>query len=169
MKKLTILSIFMLCALPVFGQKMTKEEKAAAAQLRYEAALESINTRSFVLVPSEWTDSEGEVVPNDNNSIFLSCEGDQVFGQGVSVTDNNNDNVAEVTTYDVIVDKKGNVKLIMVINGRMWKGTYRITMRKGDNQADVIFDPSGSGTTRRFHGPIVPLVGASYNKHSHPI
>ena len=169
MKRLVILTIFALCALPLFGQKMTKEERAAAAQVRYDAALESINSRTFVLVPSEWTDPDGEVVSNDNNSIFLSVEGDDIFGQGRCVTDNNNDNVAEATKYDVTVDKKGNVKLTMTVSGRMWKGTYKITMRKGDNLADVIFDPGGSGTTRRFHGPIVPLVGASYNKHSHPM
>ena len=169
MKKLVILSIFALCALPLFGQKMTKEEKAAAANARDELALASINAKSFVLVPSEWTDPDGEVISNDNNSIFLSVEGDQVFGQGRTITDNNNDNVGEATKYDVTVDKKGNVKLTMIVSGRMWKGTYKISMRNGDNQADVIFTPSGSGTTRRFHGPIVPVAGADYNKRSNPI
>lgn len=169
MKKLIILTLFACCALPLFGQKMTKEEKAAAAQARYEAALEAMNTRAFVLVPSEWTDPDGEVQSNDNNSIFLSVEGEEVFGQGRCVTDNNQDNVAETTRYEVNVDKKGNVKLIMVVSGRMWKGTYTINMRKGDNQADVIFNPGGSGTTRRFHGPVVPQVGASYTKHAHPV
>ena len=169
MKKLVILSIFALCALPLFGQKMTKEEKAAAANARYELALASMNAKSFVLVPSEWTDPDGEVISNDNNSIFLSVEGDKVFGQGRTITDNNNDNVGEATKYDVTVDKKGNVKLTMIVSGRMWKGTYKISMRNGDNQADVIFTPSGSGTTRRFHGPIVPVAGADYNKRSNPI
>lgn len=169
MKKLVILALFACCALPLFGQKMTKEERAAAAQARYEVALAAINAKAFVLVPSEWTDPDGEVQSNDNNSIFLSVEGEQIFGQGRCITDNNQDNVAEATKYEVIVDKKGNVKLIMVVQGRMWKGTYTINMRKGDNQADVIFNPGGSGTTRRFHGPIVPLGEASYNKHAHPV
>ena len=169
MKKLLFIVAFALCVLPLFGQKMTKEEKAAAANARYELALASINAKSFVLVPSEWTDPDGEVISNDNNSIFLSVEGDQIFGQGRTITDNNNDNVGEATKYDVTVDKKGNVKLTMIVSGRMWKGTYKISMRNGDNQADVIFTPSGSGTTRRFHGPIVPVAGADYNKRSNPI
>ena len=52
---------------------------------------------------------------------------------------------------------------------RRWKGSYKISMRKGDNVADVIFTPGGNGTTRRFRGPIVPLAQANYNKRANPI
>jgi hypothetical protein len=169
MRKVAILALFAICALPLFGQKMTKEERAAAAKGRYEAAMTAINEKAFVLVPSEYTDPDGEVLSNDNNSVFLSYEKENAFGQGRCVTDNTNDNIGEVTKYDVVVDKKGNVKITMIVSGRMWKGTYKISMRNGDNEADVIFTPNGSGTTRRFHGPIVPMGAASYNKHAHPI
>lgn len=168
MKKLFFIASFALCALPLFGQKMTKEERAAAAQARYEAALESIQARTFVIIPSEYMTADGEAVSNIDNSVFLSSEGEKVFGQGTCVTDNKYDNVGEATTYEVNVDKKGNVKLTMVVSGRMWRGTYKITMRRGDNVADVIFNPA-SGTTRRFTGPVTPVAGSGYNKRTHPM
>ena len=169
MKKLVLIAAFVLCALPLFGQKLSKEEKAAEAQARYESALAALNAKAWVLVPSEYTNPDGEVESNDNNSFFLSYEGENVFGYGRFITDNGENNIGEATKYEVNVDKKGNVKVIMSVLGRRWKGTYKISMRKGDNVADVIFTPGGNGTTRRFRGPIVPLAQASYNKRANPI
>lgn len=168
MKRILFIVAFALCALPLFGQKMTKEEKAAAAKVRYEAALESINAKTFVIIPSEYMTADGEAVSNIDNNVFLSVEGEQAFGQGHCVTDNKYDNVADISSYDVKVDKKGNVKITMVVSGRMWRGTYKISLRNGDNAADVIFNPA-SGTTRRFSGPVTPVVGSDYNKRTHPI
>ena len=169
MKRILLLAALALCALPLLGQKLSKEERAAAGQARYDAALAAINAKTWVLVPSEYTNPDGEMETNDDNSVFLSFEGGNVFGQGRCVTDNTQNNIGEATKYDVNVDKKCNVKITMIVSGRMWRGTYKISMRKGDNEADVIFNPGGSGTTRRFHGPIVPLAGADYNKVSNPI
>ena len=169
MRKLVLIAALTLCALPLLGQKLSKEERAAAGQARYDAALAAINAKTWVLVPSEYTNPDGEMETNDDNSVFLSSEGDNVFGQGRCVTDNTQNNIGEATKYEVNVDKKGNVKITMIVSGRMWRGTYKISMRKGDNEADVIFNPGGSGTTRRFHGPIVPLAGADYNKRANPI
>ena len=169
MKKLALLAALTLCALPLLGQKLSKEEKAAQAQARYEAAVAALNAQAWVMVPSEYTTPDGETESNDNNNNFLSFEGDHVFGCARFITDNGENNIAEATKYEVNVDKKGNVKVTMTIQGRMWKGTYKISMRKGDNEADVIFNPGGQGTTRRFRGPIVPLAQASYNKRANPI
>lgn len=169
MKKLALIAALTLCALPLLGQKLSKEEKAAQAQERYDAAMAAINAKAWVLVPSEYTTPEGDVESNDNNNYFLSYEGENVFGCGRFITDNGENNIGEATKYEVNVDKKGNVKITMTVSGRMWKGTYKISMRKGDNEVDVIFNPGGQGTTRRFHGPIVPLANASYNKRANPI
>ncbi len=170
MKKLAIIAAaLVLCALPLLGQKLSKEEKAAQGQERYDAAVAAINAKAWVLVPSEYTNPDGEVVSNDDNSFFLSFEGENVFACGRFITDNIENNIGDVTKYEVNVDKKGNVKVIMSVLGRRWKGTYKISMRKGDNEADVIFNPGGSGTTRRFRGPIVPLAEANYNKRANPI
>lgn len=169
MKKLAIIIAAMLCVLPLSAQKMSKEEKAAAAKLAYEAALQSINERTWVIVPEMYTLSDGSFEQVSDISIFLSFEGDKAICQGSIVGGNNSQGyLAEATEYDVKVDKKGNIKLRMVLTGRMWKGTYTISVRKQSNNADVIFNPT-SGDTKKFSGPIVPLVGANYNKRSNPL
>lgn len=58
------------------------------------------------------------------------------------------------------------MKLRIVVNGRMLKGTYIISMRGDSNEADAIFTPQ-SGPTRKFSGPIMPL-SASYDKGAKP-
>ena len=169
MKKVfAILTLSVLFLSPLFAQKASKEEKAAAAKLSYEEALQSINDRKWVIVPSSYQLESGDIQTNSDNDIFLSYEGTAAFSQGKVVCSNDKTNTAEVVSYDVTVDKKGNVKVLMVVQGRMWKGTYKITMRNKGNLADVIFTQP-SGPTLRFSGPVVPLVGASYNKRSNPI
>jgi len=155
-------------ALPSFAQKMSKEEKAAAAKASYEAALAAINAKAWVLIPSSYQLEDGSMESNDNNDIFLSYEGENAFSQGAVVCGNGNTNIGEASSYDVTVDKKGNIKLLMVISGRMWRGTYKISIKNSSNQADVIFTQQ-SGPTLRFQGPVIPLAEASYNKRSNPI
>lgn len=157
----------MLMVLPSFAQKQSKAEKEAAEKLAYEAALESINNKTWVLVPDTYALSNGDFETNIDNSNFLSCEKGDCFSQGAIVCDNSFTNVSTPSEYVVEVNKKGNVTLRIVVNGNYWKGTYKITMRAGNNKADVIFNPI-KGTTRRFSGPIVPLAGASYNKRANP-
>lgn len=157
----------MLMVVPSFAQKMSKAEKAAAAKLAYDAALESFNNKTWVIVPDSYALSNGDFENNIDNGNFLSCENGDCFSQGAIVCDNGYTNVSTPSEYVVDVDKKGNVTVRVVVNGNYWKGTYKITMRNGGNKADVIFNPS-NGTTRRFSGPVVPLAGANYNKRANP-
>ena len=158
-----------LCILPLSAQKMTKEEKAAAAKLQYEAALQSINEKTWVLVPQQYTLSDGSLEMNSDEAIFISFEKDNAICQGSIVGGNNSQGyLAEATAYDVSVDKKGNIKLKKIVSGRMWKGTYSISIRNHSNYAEVIYNPI-SGETKRFSGQLVPLVGATYTKRSNPI
>ena len=157
----------MLMVVPSFAQKMSKAEKAAAAKLAYDAALESFNNKTWVIVPDSYALSNGDFENNIDNGNFLSCENGDCFSQGAIVCDNGYTNVSTPSEYVVDVDKKGNVTVRIVVNGNYWKGTYKITMRNGGNKADVIFNPS-NGTTRRFSGPVVPLAGANYNKRANP-
>lgn len=169
MKKIAIILAAMLCVLPLSAQKMSKEEKAAAAQLAYESALQSINEKSWVLVPQQYVLSDGSFDQCSDISIFISMENGQAICQGSIVGGNNSQGyLAEATTYDVTVDKKGNIRLKMVVSGRMWKGTYTISVRKNSNYAEVIYNPI-TGDAKKFSGPIVPVVGATYNKRSNPI
>ncbi len=170
MKKLLLVLLAVAISLPAFSQKLSKEEKAARAKAAYEAAVEAINARAWVLVPANFTFSDGTMTDNTNNDNFLSCEGKNLFAQGKNVCDNNYTNLLTDSTYDVKVDKKGNVRMRIVVSGRMMGGTatYTVSMRSTGNNADVIFT-QGSGRTIKFSGPIVPLKGASYNKRSNPM
>ena len=161
MRKFLLILVAAMLVVPAF-------EKAAAAKLAYEAALESINNKTWVLVPEYYTTQSGEFESNSNNDNFLSCEGGDCFSQGYICCDNDKTNIATPTEYEVKIDKKGNVKLRIVVAGRFWRGTYSITMKNNGNMADVTFNPT-DGKTRKFTGPIVPQAGASYNKRSNPI
>ncbi|MBQ7643716.1 MAG: hypothetical protein IJS84_01670, partial [Spirochaetales bacterium] len=79
-------------------------------------------------------------------------------------------NIAEVKEYEMLKDKKGNLKTIVIrVQGRHIQGTYKISMPKVDNGnvVDVIFTPS-SGATRKFQGPVVPSRVAGFYKKSNP-
>lgn len=167
MKKSLLILMAMMMVVPSFAQKMTKAEKEAAAKLAYEAALESINNKTWVIVPDTYATSDGDFETNIDNSNFLSCENGDCFSQGSIVCDNGYTNVSTPSEYEMTTDKKGNITLRVVVNGNYWKGTYKISIRNNGNKADVIFNPV-KGTTRRFSGPLVPLAGASYNKRANP-
>lgn len=168
MKKITLIAFLFILVIPAWGQRMTKEEKAALAKAAYETAVKCINEKSFVIVPATYTDKDGVMESNSENTNFISCESGQIFTQGTIVCDNKYTNVADATEYTPTLDKKGNLKLRIVVNGRMIKGTYVISMKANTNVADVIFTPA-SGTTRKFTGPVTPLTGSSYYKRSNPM
>lgn len=170
MKKILI-TLFAFCILmPLYGQKLSKEEKAAAAKAANAAALDAVKAKAFVLVPTTYTSdaSEGTISDNIDISNFFSCEGENCFAQGIICCGNGYTNICQPTEYSVNVDKKGNLKLRIVVSGRMLKGTYTFSMRNNSNHADVIFSPQ-NGTTRKFSGPVVPLKDAKYNKRSNPM
>lgn len=170
MKKTLLILLILFTVTPIISvaQKQTKEEKAAIARAAYDVAVKCVDAKDFVIVPSSYTDKEGMIEANTDNSNFLSFETKKLFLQGDIVCDNRYTNIAEATEYIPSFDKKGNLRLRIVVMGRMVKGTYIISMRSNDNMADVIFTPQ-SGVTRKFSGPIVPLNAANYNKRSNPM
>ncbi len=170
MKKIISLAFMMLLAVaPVFAQKLSKEEKAARAKAQYESAVQCIEGRNFVIVPTQYMDSDNVLQTNNDNARFFSCEGKQFFIQGaICGGDNNTPYVAEDTEYTVTKDKKGNIKLRILVNGRKVRGTYTISVRTSGNFADVIYTPP-TGSVRKFSGPLVPVKEANYNKRSNPM
>ena len=170
MKKILSLALVMLFAIaPVFAQKLSKEEKAALAKAQYESAVKCIEGRNFVIVPTQYMDSDNVLQTNNDNSRFFSCEGKQFFIQGaICGGDNTTPYVAEDTEYTVKFDKKGNVKVRIMLLGRKVRGTYTISVRTSGNIADVIYTPP-TGTVRKFSGPLVSVKEASYNKRSNPM
>ena len=169
MKKIILVVLAMVLALPSFAQKLSKEEKAAMAKAQYEAAVTALNAKAWVLVPSQYQKSDGTLESNVDPAIFVACEGDKMTVQGYICGGSNNQGyLVEFKDYTPTVDKKGNLKMRLVVNGRMMRGIYQITMRNNTNVADVIFTPNGK-SPMKFQGPIVPLAGANYYKRSNPM
>ena len=169
MKKIILVMLAMVLALPSFAQKLSKEEKAAMAKALNQSAVDAINAKAWVLVPSQYQKSDGTLESNIDNAVFVSCEGDKMIVQGSIVGGSNNQGyLVEFKDYTPTIDKKGNLKMRLVVNGRMMRGTYQITMRNNTNVADVIYTPSGKSPIK-FQGPIVPLKGANYYKRSNPM
>lgn len=169
MKKIIVIMLALLVAVPSMAQKLSKEEKAAMAKALNQSAVDAINAKAWVLVPSQYQKSDGTLESNIDNAIFISYEGDKMLVQGNIVGGNNSRGyLVEAKEYNPTIDKKGGLKMRLVVNGRMMRGTYQITMRNNTNVADVIFTPSGKSPIK-FQGPIVPLKGANYYKRSNPM
>jgi len=170
MKKILILALALVFALPSFAQKLTKEEKAAQQKALYETMVKALEENDWAIVPSSYTDSDGISEQLTDNGIFISYEKKNMFMQGLRVCGNSYTNIAEVKDIEFNKDKKGNIKNVIIrVQGRHIQGTYKITLPKVDNGniVDVIFTPS-SGTTRKFQGPLVPSKVAGFYKKSNP-
>lgn len=169
MKKTIIISLTVLLSLPMLAQRMTKQEREAAGKAAYEIALKNIEQRSFVIVPTTYTNiSDNSIEDNTDIANFFSVEGENLFAQGSMICGNSHTNILEASEYSVKVDKKGNIKMRIVVNGRMMNGIYTISIRNNTDIADVIFAPN-SGSTRKFTGPVLPLNASYYNKRSNPM
>lgn len=167
MRKFTAILAMIFVALPLFGQKMTKEEKKAAQKAAHDEAVEAIQLKSFVIVPTSYQTVDGNVESLNTNEIFLSVEGDKMYSQGM-IGGTAAANVAEATEYDVNIGKKGDVKINIKVLGRFWKGSYTIKMRKDSNEADIMYNKPNSPTLR-LTGNIVPLAKADIFRRSNPM
>ncbi|MBE6244379.1 MAG: DUF4251 domain-containing protein [Bacteroidales bacterium] len=170
MKRFLILAAALMMVLPSFAQKLSKEEKAAQQKALYETMVKALEEKDWAIVPTSYIDADGVDNQLTDNSIFISYEKTNMFMQGARVCGNSYTNIAEVKEYDLVKDKKGNLKKVVItVQGRHIQGRYQITMPKVDNGnvVDVIFQPS-SGATRKFQGPIVPSKVAGFYKKSNP-
>ncbi len=170
MKRFLILAAALMMVLPSFAQKLSKEEKAAQQKALYETMIKALEEKDWAIVPTSYIDADGVDNQLTDNSIFISYEKTNMFMQGARVCGNSYTNIAEVKEYDLVKDKKGNLKKVVItVQGRHIQGRYQITMPKVDNGnvVDVIFQPS-SGATRKFQGPIVPSKVAGFYKKSNP-
>lgn len=167
MKKALLIAAALLLVVPSFAQKMTKEEKAAQAKAQYEGAKAVIEDKNWVIIPETYDTSSG-IESNSGIDSFISCEKGIMYSQGSIVCANSYTNVSEPSEYTVTYDKKGNIKVKIIVRGNYWKGTYTISVRNNGNNADVIFNSQG-GSTKKFSGPIVTCVGTPYNKRANPM
>lgn len=170
MKKILIFVLALLIAVPVLGQKLSKEEKAAQQAALYETMIKSLEDHDWALVPTSYIDDDGVDNQLTDNAIFISYEKTNMFMQGYRVCGNSYTNIAEVKEYEVVKDKKDNPKSVIIrVQGRHIQGTYKIMLPKPGqgNIVSVIYMPS-SGATRKFQGPIVPSKVAGFYKKSNP-
>ena len=167
MKKFIAIAAILLCALPLFGQKLTKEEKKALEQQAHDSAVEAIQAKAFVIVPTSYQTIDGNIESLNSNEIFLSYEGDKMYSQGL-IGGTAAANVGEATEYDVNIGKKGDVKINIKVLGRFWKGSYTIKMRKDSNEADIMYNRPNTPTLR-LTGNIVPLAKADIFRRSNPM
>lgn len=166
MKRIALLVLALVLAAPVFAQKLSKEERAAQQKALYETAVKCFEEKDFCIIPSSYIDSEGMDNSISDNATFISMEADgKMYLQGSTVCGKNGTYVADVTEYTTAYDKKGNLKMRMVINGRMVKGTFKLTMKVNTNEAVIIFTPT-SGTVRKYQGPVVPVSASGYMKRT---
>jgi hypothetical protein len=170
MKRFLFFIVMVLMAIPTFAQKLSKEEKAAQNKALYETMIKSLEEKDWAIVPTSYIDDDGVDNQLTDNSIFISYEKTNMFMQGYRVCGNSYTNIAEANEYEVVKDKKGNPKSVIIrVMGRHIMGTYKITLPKVDNGniVSVIFTPN-SGATRKFQGPLVPSKIAGFYKKSNP-
>jgi uncharacterized membrane-anchored protein len=96
MKKILIFVLTLLMVVPVLGQKLSKEEKAAQQAALYETMIKSIEDRDWALVPTSYIDDDGVDNQLTDNAIFISYEKTNMFMQGYRVCGNSYTNIAEV-------------------------------------------------------------------------
>lgn len=169
MKKLFVLLLATLIALPLFAQ--TKEEKEAQQKALYDNAKEAVENKDWVIIPTEVTNAEGRVSDNNDASIFIAYEkSGEMYLQGWSICGNSDTNVVEVKDYKIKYNKKGDITVMFSVLGRKVRGSYIIRINHEGNQADVTFTPgTQSVTVKRFSGPIVKCGQANYFKRSNAI
>ena len=170
MKKILTFIIVMMMVIPSFAQKLSKEEKAAQNQALYETMVKALEENDWAIVPSSYIDEDGVDNQLTDNSIFISYEKTNMFMQGYRVCGNSYTNIAEVKEFEMVKDKKGNLKSVIIrVQGRHIQGTYKLTVPKVNNGniVSVIYTPS-SGATRKFQGPLIPSRIAGFYKKSNP-
>ena len=131
MKRFLTIALALCLSFSLLAQKLTKEERAARDKAIYEEALSSIKAHSFVIVPTSYTSTSGnnEIQENSDLSNFLLCDGNEIITQGKIISDKSELIKGEIVDFIEKIDKKGNVRLSIKVNGRILKGTFTISLR----------------------------------------
>ncbi len=139
-----------------------KAEKEAVAQAQFEKAVAAIDAKDFVIIVDTYEAADRTIQTNTDDGNFISYEKDFVFIQG-GILVGSATHKTDVTNYNQIVDKKGNIKIDMGVKGSLLTAKVEIYLKKGGNYADVIISPA-KGDAKRFSGEIVPRAQSKYIK-----
>ncbi len=144
-------------------RKEQKAKEAAEDRAWYEAAVQAIKERSFVLEADRVEFKRGRFAYVTPNTNFVSLDGNKAVVQlafntgysgpngigGITVDGN-------VSGLDVKTDKKGNVNIKMMIQGTAISASVSIRMSAGSNKATATVSPNFNSNRVSFSGTIYP-------------
>jgi len=164
MKKFFVTLCFLTAALMPAVSQDKKAEREAAALAAFEQALATIETKDFVIIAESYMVGSGIWETNTDVAVFFSYEKDFAYLQGPILTGNTNTNKLEVSDFNQVADKKGNVKVSMQAKGFFINAKIEISLKKtGGSTADVIITPT-KGDVKRYTGEVVPRAQSKYFK-----
>ncbi len=148
-----------------FGQNK-KAERDSIALIKFEKALAAVEAKDFVIIVDSYATGQDVFETNSDFANFLSYEKEFVYLQGQIVAGNGNANKLEVSDYNQVADKKGNIRISMQVRGFFITAKIEISLKKtAGSYADVIITPT-KGTIKRFSGDVVPRAESKYFKRS---
>jgi hypothetical protein len=164
MKKFFVTLCFLTAALMPAVSQDKKAEREAAALAAFEQALATIETKDFVIITESYMVGSGIWETNTDVAVFFSYEKDFAYLQGAILTGNTNTNKLEVSDFNQVADKKGNVKVSMQAKGFFINARIEISLKKtGGSLADVIITPT-KGEVKLYTGEVVPRAQSKYFK-----
>lgn len=146
------------------ASKAKKEAEMAESEARFKKAIAAIDARDFVIFVDVLRHTQKI---NRDPTNFLSYETDFVYLQGYAAG-NQYTNKLTVSKYSQTTDKDGNVTISMQVRGFYIDERIEISLKKGDNIAEVNVIPSNRGCFY-YSGEIVPRSESDYFKRPNEI
>jgi len=165
MKKTIILISFTLLLPSFILAQNKKAERDSLAIVLFNKAVKAIDEKDFVIIVDMFQDAGGAFINNTDLAVFMSYEKEFIILQGALIVNNSYTNKLTVYEYNQSTDKKGNVIVSMQTKGFYINAKIEISLRKGNNNADVIITPT-RGEVKRFSGKLVPTSESNYFKRA---
>jgi hypothetical protein len=165
MKKIILLISLTLIIPSFISAQNKKAERDSLAMVLFNKAVKAIDDKDFVIVVDIFQDAGGAFINNTDLAVFMSYEKEFILLQGALITNNSFTNKLTIYEYNQSTDKKGNINVTMQTKGFYINAKIEISLRKGNNNADVIITPT-RGEVKRFTGKIVPTSESNYFKRA---
>jgi hypothetical protein len=139
MKKICTLLIVLIFISSGAIAQSRKEIREGERMARYITAVQALKTKKFGLASEAFSVRPygNSHITNNVTTSFIGFEGDFLVMKGVLFTPSGSKHRYVVSNYEVVVDKKGNVRVGFDYKGLSNSGTVTIYMKAGNNYADV--------------------------------
>lgn len=139
MKKICTLLIVLIFITSGAIAQSRKEIREGERMARYITAVQALKTKKFGLASESFSVRPygHSYITNNLTTSFIGFEGDFLVMKGVLFTPSGSKHRYVVSNYEVVVDKKGNVRVNFDYKGLNNSGTVTIYMKAGNNYADV--------------------------------